>query len=234
LPALPRLAGAVEHGDRPMAPADLATYLDDLERLNRWFGGYRFTAAAVDRLAGHGAARAPLLVADVGGARGDFARWLVRRARGRGRRVRVLVLDRDHTALAAGRERAAGDADVFWLQADAAAPPLRARAVDVATASLTLHHLEPPAAVAMLGALRRVVRLGVVVNDLLRTRLASVLVRIAVRVVSRHPFSRDDGPLSVLRAYRPQEVEELARAAGFARLTVRSYPLFARMTAVGS
>ncbi|MBI2219248.1 MAG: methyltransferase domain-containing protein [Candidatus Rokubacteria bacterium] len=234
LSALPRLAGAVEHGDRAMAASDLATYLDDLERLNRWFGGYRFTAAAMDRLAGDGAAPTPLVVADLGGARGDFARWLVRRARRRGRPVRVLVVDRDHAALAAGRERADGDADVLWVQADATALPLRARAVDVATTSLTLHHLEPPAAVAMLGALRRVARLGVVVNDLLRTRLAYLLVRIAVRALCRHPFSHDDGPLSVLRAYLPREIEELARAAGFSRLAIRTYPLFARTMAVGS
>jgi hypothetical protein len=235
---LPRAVGTLERGDRPMPPADLAAYLDDLDRLNRWFGGYGLSARAIDGLVGDGAASRRVLVADVGGARGDFARWLVRRACRRRRDLAVVVVDRDHSALAAGRSGAGADprADprLLWVQADATALPLRDGGIDVAATSLTLHHVEPPGAVRMLRALRRAARQGVVVNDLLRSRLSYALVALAVRLFSRHPFSREDGPLSVLRAYAPAEVGSLARLAGFMRLRVRRYPPFARLTAVGS
>jgi ubiquinone/menaquinone biosynthesis C-methylase UbiE len=228
-----RAAGAVEHGDRPMTREDLTVYLDDLERLNAWFGGYWLTARGVERLATPHA-NAAVVVADVGGSRGDLAARLVRRGRARRRAVRVIVVDRDHGALVLGRRRHGGERGLAWVQADARALPLRDGGIDVAASALTLHHLEPEDAVATLREMRRAARLGVVVNDLRRTWLAHGLVTLAAWLFARHPFSRHDGPLSVRRAYRSAEVRELARVAGFTRLTLRSHPLLARMTAVGS
>jgi ubiquinone/menaquinone biosynthesis C-methylase UbiE len=231
---LPRAHGAVEHGDGALPPAELGPYLDDLERLNAWFGGYALSVRVIERL---GAAVPPghaLVVADVGGARGDLAIRLVRRARRQRRPIRVIVVDRDEASLVMGQRAAKPWPEILWVQADATALPLRDRSVDVASMALTLHHLEPEAAVKSLGGMRRLARLGVVVNDLLRTRLAHGLVRVTTRLVTRHPASRHDGPLSVLRAYAPGELREIARASGFSRLAVRTHRALARVVAVGS
>ena len=59
--------------------------------------------------------------------------------------------------------------------------------------TLTLHHLEPDAAVGALAEMRRTSRLGVIVNDLLRSRLSFWLVWLATRLLAHHPYARDDG-----------------------------------------
>jgi ubiquinone/menaquinone biosynthesis C-methylase UbiE len=227
-----RATDVLEHGDGPLAPADLGPYLDDLDRLNAWFGGYALTLGVVRRLVPDNVAR-PVVV-DVGGARGDLALRLVRDARPRGRTLRVVVVDRDEAALALGARVAKPYPEIAWVQADAAALPLRAGAVDVAVSSLTLHHLAPDAAVGALAAMRRAARAGVVVNDLVRSRPALVLVWLATRLVARHPFSRHDGPLSVRRAYTADEVSDLLRRAGFTRFVVRRYRVLARLVGVGA
>ncbi|MBI1735626.1 MAG: methyltransferase domain-containing protein [Candidatus Rokubacteria bacterium] len=217
-----------------MAVADLGPYLDDLDRLNAWFGGHALTVRAVRRLVRGERRTRPVVVADVGGARGDLAIRLARDARRRGSALRVVVLDRDEASLALGARAAKPYPEISWVQADAAQLPLRPGAVDVAVTSLTLHHLAPDAVVAALAAMRHAARLGVAVNDLVRSRLALALVWLATRLFTAHPFSRDDGPLSVRRAYAPDELVGLARRAGFTRFAVRRYPALARLVGIGS
>jgi ubiquinone/menaquinone biosynthesis C-methylase UbiE len=229
-----RAADVREHGDAPLPSAELGPYLDDLDRLNAWFGGYWLTGRGVRKLASRLAAGTTLVIADVGGARGDQAMRLAGDARRRGRAARILVIDRGEGALAMGRHATASFPEITFVQADATALPFRDGSIDVATMSLTLHHLEPPAAVAALGELRRVARAGVVVNDLLRSLVSWTFVTLATRLFCRHRFSRADGPLSVRRAYAMRELRELAACAGFARLSIEPHPLLLRLLALGS
>ncbi len=217
-----RVEHAVEWLDRPVLRTDRDAALRDIDRLNTWFGGYWLTRRAIERLTG--GARS-IAVVDVGGGRGDFARRLARGARRRGRRARVIVVDRD--AAVTG-----DDPDVRAVRADATALPFRVGAVDVAIASLLLHHLDPAAAVRGLAEMRAAARRGVVVNDLLRTRVTVALVWVATRLFARHRFARHDGPLSVRRAYAPDELAALAGRAGIGRLHVRRRALLGRVIAV--
>ncbi len=222
---LRRAQGALEYLDRPASPADRLASLADVHRLNAWFGGYWLSEQAIDRLATRVPAAEPVRVIDVGGGRGDLAARLLRRAGRRGRRLHVIVVDRQATALAAG-------AGIVAVRADATALPFRAGAAHVVAAALLLHHLEPADATRCLVEMRAAARSGVVVNDLLRTRLALGLVWLVTRLFTRHAFARHDGPLSVRRAYSPDEIVVLAEKAGVGRPTIRRYPWLGRLVAV--
>jgi len=217
-----RAGHALELLDRPVPAADRDASLRDVDRLNAWFGGYRLTVRAVRGLAPEG----EVLVADVGGGRGGLAARLVAALARDGRRARVIVVDRDAPPASGG--------GVLAVRADATALPFREGAVDVVTASLLLHHLDPDAAARCLGEMRAAARRGVVVNDLLRSRLTLVLVTLVTRLFARHRFSRHDGPLSVRRAYSPRELTVLAGKAGIGRLVVRRHRLLGRVVAVAA
>ena len=88
------------------------------------------------------------------------------------------------------------------------------RSFDVAHASLVLHHLDPPVAVELLREMGRVARLGVVVNDLDRTRVGWVGAWLIGHFLTVNRYTRHDAPLSVRRAYRPQEAAAMLYAAG--------------------
>lgn len=219
----------LEYLDRPLPPDDLAASLADIERLNTRFGGHWLTVREVARQVAH-ADR--VVVLDVGGGRGDLALHLVAWARSTGRAIRVLVLDRDAATAALARRHCAGTPEITVLQADATALPLREAGVDVAVSVLTLHHLEPDAAAAMLAEMRLAARRALIVNDLLRGAVSWLLVRLATALFARHPISRHDGPLSVRRAY---SLDELGVLAGKARITnfhVERYPWLARVVFV--
>jgi ubiquinone/menaquinone biosynthesis C-methylase UbiE len=230
---LARATDAVEVLDRPVAPADRDASLADIERLSAWFGGYALSRRAIEAMLPPGEGRT-WRVLDVGGGRGGFARRLVDRARRRRQPVRVFLVDRDPAMLAAARRDLAAYPEIVPVCADATALPFVHSAVDVATSSLTLHHLPPAGVVAALAEMAAASRTHIVVNDLLRTRLTLFLVSIATRIVARHPISRHDGPLSVRRAYSPAELRILALQAGIARFRIRRHRLLGRLIGVAS
>ena len=92
--------------------------------------------------------------------------------------------------------------------------PAGERSTDIAHASLVLHHLEPDDALALLDRMARVASLGVVVNDLDRSRHGWLGAWLVLHAMTRNRYTLHDGPLSVRRAWRPSEVAAMAASVG--------------------
>ncbi len=198
--------------DMALDAAAMADVLRDLGVVNRYLGGYSTTLDAMARLlpAGHGSVR----VLDVGAGGGDMARRLVAWGRARGRRVEVVSVDLSYGAVLFERDALGGLAEASVVQADVLALPFAAGSFDVAICALFLHHFEQPFAAKILRAMFDVSRYGIVVNDLHRHPLAYAGIWTLTRLLGANPIVRKDGPLSVLRAFRRDDFEELARETG--------------------
>lgn len=195
-------------------PAALRGNLRDLERVNRWLGGTALSARAIDALAGdHGS----LTVLDVGTGAADIPVALLARAARNGRRLQVTGIDSRPEVLVAAVERQPRLGMTPGLElhvGDGRALPFPDRSFDVAHASLLIHHLEPAAAVTLMREMSRVSRRGIVVNDLLRSRVAWLGAWLLSRVATRNRYTRNDAPMSVRRAYTVAELASLMAAAG--------------------
>lgn len=210
-----RLSGVAELLDGPLDdPAALVANLRDLARLNRLTGGVGLSLRAVEALATGGSATTVL---DVGTGGADIPIALLARAARDGRSLAVSATDSRAEVLAAARRARPAIDRIPGLTlaiADGRGLPYPDGAFDVAHASLVVHHLEPDDAVAFLGELRRVARTGIVVNDLVRGRLAWLGTWLAVHTLATGRYTRHDGPLSVRRAYSRQELLDLVDRAG--------------------
>ena len=204
-------------------PQALAANLRDLVRMNRLPGGAAASISAIERLA---RGRRRLSVLDVGTGAGDLPRAFALHARRGGGRWTVVALDRRADVLQLARM--AGGRDVTLVHGDAIALEVADRSVDVAHASLLLHHLEPDDAIRALREMRRVSRLGVVINDLRRGVLPFVMAAPLIVGLSRSEMTRHDGLLSLRRAYTLPELDEMLAAAGL-RVVRRSSPLMPRV-----
>jgi len=88
------------------------------------------------------------------------------------------------------------------------------KSFDVVTASLFLHHLGDDDAVALLREMDRVASEGIVVNDLHRHALAYWSIKGISSAFRVSAMFRNDGPLSVRRAFTRNEMQALALGAG--------------------
>ena len=202
---------------------ELRKNLREMAMLNRLPGGIGDSVRAVERLLGD---QNEATVLDVGTGSGDFVRRLRRR-----RHVEVIASDVRPEILEIAARNLAGTNHVSLLEADARALPLGDGEVDIAHASLLMHHFDPDDAIAALGEMRRVSRLGVVINDLRRGPLPFAMTAAAVLALSRGAYTRHDGVLSARRAYTLSELDTLAVRAGLKRVS-SSARLWPRVTTV--
>ncbi len=206
---------------------DLRTALTGLRRINRWLGGWATTRRALDDLAARIPLGRRLDVLDAGGGSGDAAPVILDWARRRGIEARVVVLD-IHPGIARdagerlrgipGAEVRAGD--LFDVEPGS---------FDVVHAGLFLHHFDGASAARALGAMARIARRGVVVNDLRRHPVPWTLIRWLTLCATRNEALRHDAPLSVGRAFTEGDWRDLGPAAG---LDLRCRPSFAWRWAV--
>jgi ubiquinone/menaquinone biosynthesis C-methylase UbiE len=208
--------------DEPVDDVDeLAANLRDIAFANAHLGG----SAPVVRTVRESGARTVL---DVGCGAGDVALAMVRDSEQRGVIVRVTCLDVSEQMLEIARRATGEHHALAFVRADGGALPYPDRAFDAVTCTLALHHFEPGPATALLRELRRVAKLTPIVCDLRRSALAFVATWLWSRL-SRNRLTRHDAPLSVRRAYTPQEALQLAQLAGWRLPRLRTEPFF-RMT----
>jgi ubiquinone/menaquinone biosynthesis C-methylase UbiE len=210
-----RLTDAVELLDGPLDdPAVLAGNLRDLGRINRRLGGVDLSSVAIDALAAH---RDELTMLDVGTGGADIPVALIERARRHRRRLRVVGIDARPEVLAAAvlaNPAITAIDDLELHVGDGRALRYPDRSYDIAHTSMVIHHLDVDDAVAVLTEMGRVARLGVVVNELQRSRIGWLGAWLIGHLLTRNRLTRHDAPLSVRRAYRPTEMVAMLRSAG--------------------
>lgn len=209
-------------------PKVLRASFEDVRFVNRHIGGSRNIIQAVSTLlegrAGGGPASVLDLATGLGDVPLDLARWGVRR----GLELQIRGIDLRPEIVEMARSYARGQAHLGFEVGDALSLADADESHDIVTTSLSLHHFEPEAAVLLLREMWRLCRVGFVVNDLRRCWPGYLGARFLAAFVFRTRVAKNDGPLSVLRAYTVDEAHDLARQAGIpeASLDVRPAPGF--------
>jgi SAM-dependent methyltransferase len=198
-----------------LPPGEGRASLQDLERINRRWGGYSSTRKLFDR------ATRPdetFSVLDVGAASGDMARF-IRHIRPR---ASVTSFDRVlHHLERAGAPRIAGDA--FRL-------PFGPGSFDFVYSSLFLHHFPDAEVVELFRGFAALARRAVLAVDLERSAISYWFIPATRRVFGWDRITVHDAPVSVAAGFRKHELAALAGQAGLARTEVRSHGIAFRLT----
>lgn len=208
--------------DLSIVGSELEETLDGLERINSLLGGYAPSIAGVDSLA-NGSPTLSLL--DVGTGCADTPRRLAGWANRRSIDFYVQGIDLSPTTVAHARRRSIAYRNIDIELRDLFAMPDDER-FDIVHAALMLHHLADDEAAEALRKMYALSRLGVVINDLHRHPIGYFGSQVLLPILSRNRLVRHDGPISFLRAFRREELLELASRAGLPEPEIRWRPLF--------
>ena len=196
----------------------------ELRRVNRWLGdASALRRSVLTEIERDGAREFSLL--DVGAGTGELLREAARWARGRGIRARLVGLELNARSAAGILEESRELTEVNAVRADALRMPFDAGAFDYVMCSLFTHHFRDDSVVALLGEMSRVARRRVYVIDLHRHPVAYYFYTTVGRLFLHNRLIREDGALSILRAFVPRELKSLAERAGLSRAKVeRRFP----------
>jgi hypothetical protein len=205
----------------------------ELGLVNRWLGGFRATFEPLDRWTGRSG---PATILDVAGGDGDYAEQFLDWAGSRGTPSRVYMVDWHPVTVRLARERRLDG--LLSIRGDALALPFGDQSFDLVHSAAFFHHLSMARACDLLAEMCRVSQRLVIVNDLVRSRLAQASIWALTRGLSTNRLIRHDGPLSVSKAFLPRELEAVARTmehrgySDFRWHMTRTFPY--RMALVGA
>ncbi|MGD0268262.1 MAG: methyltransferase domain-containing protein [Candidatus Sulfotelmatobacter sp.] len=177
--------------------ADVQATLQDIGRVNRWFGGVATTQKMVERLA-RASAISHFSMLEVAAGSGELAEIVQQRLAQRGINLDITLLDRARSHLPRDH----------GVVADALALPFGDDAFDLVTCNLFAHHLQPEQLAQFVREGLRVCRRAVLINDLIRHPVHLALAYAGYPIM-RSRVAWLDGLTSVRRAYVPDEIRNL-------------------------
>jgi ubiquinone/menaquinone biosynthesis C-methylase UbiE len=196
----------------------------ELRRVNRWLGdASALRRSVLTEIETDGAREFSML--DVGAGTGELLRETARWARSRGTRARLVGLELNGRAAEGIVEESREFSEVSAVRADALRMPFDAGAFDYVMCSLLTHHFRDESVVALLREMSRVARRRVYVIDLHRHPVAYYFYKTVGRLFLHNRLIREDGALSILRAFLPRELRSLAERAGLSGARIeRRFP----------
>ncbi|MET0648662.1 MAG: methyltransferase domain-containing protein [Pyrinomonadaceae bacterium] len=215
----------LEHIDKgDYTPEEYEGCLAELRRVNRWLGDVSALRRSVLPDIERGGARAFTLL-DVGAGTGELLREVALAARGRGAAARLVGLELNERAAAGLLEESREFKEVVSVRGDAMRLPFADGAFDYVMCSLFTHHFRDDACVRVFREMARVARRRVYCIDLHRHPVAYYFYTTVGRLILHNRLVREDGALSILRAFRPDELHRLGERAGLKEVKVeRRFP----------
>ena len=165
-------------------------------------------------------------VLDVGAGSGEMLRAVAEFARNQKTKTTLCGLELNARSAKAILENSKNFPEISAVRGDALWLPFSDEAFDYAICTLFTHHFTDENVVKILREMARVSRRKIFVVDLHRHKTAYSLYKIFCAVFRISDFVREDGSLSILRAFKENELKEFAKRANLTGISVERHVPF--------
>lgn len=215
----------LEHLDKgDYTPEEYEECLVELRRVNAWLGDTRALRqtlfADIERLD-----LAKFSILDVGAGSGELLRATALWANQNHRQGSFVGVELNARSARAISEESRKHREISAVQADGFRLPFGDNTFDYAICSLITHHFSDSAVVPFLREMNRIARRAIFAIDLHRNPVAYYFYITVGRLLFRNRLIREDGALSILRSFKPNELEALAHQAELKHIkVVQTFP----------
>ena len=156
---------------------------------------------------------------------GELLRATARWAKQNNRQGKFVGVELNARSARAISEESQKHSEISAVQADGFRLPFVDNTFDYAICSLITHHFCDGAVVTFLREMNRIARRAIFAIDLHRNAMAYYFYITIGRLLFRNRLIREDGALSILRSFKPKELERLAQRAELKNINiVQTFP----------
>ena len=223
----------LEHLDKgDYTPEEYEGCIVELQRINQWLGDAQalrgsLLQAIEERELQH------FKILDVGAGSGELLRVAAKWARESNRRAMLVGLELNARSAQAIVAESSEFPEIQSVRADAFHLPFADAAFDYVLCSLFTHHFKDEPVVQLLREMNRVARRGIFVIDLHRHPIAYYFYTTVGRLFLHNRLIREDGALSILRSFKPDELETLGQQAGLTNVQVKEHANYRLVMSAG-
>ncbi|MHB0755729.1 methyltransferase domain-containing protein [Polaribacter sp. M15] len=183
--------------------------LNKLENINRWLGGNKVTLKGLKSVLKNYPKAQEITIVDIGCGHGDILRDVAKFGRKHHYNFNLLGVDANPTAIAYANELSSEFDELRFKTQDIFSEEFKTQQFDVVLATLFLHHFKEKELISFLGNTLKQTRIGIVVNDLHRHKLAYYLFML-LSVFIKNKMIIEDGLTSVLRGFKRQDLRRIS------------------------
>lgn len=197
--------------DHDLDGEELERILGELDRVNRLLGGYKVTLEGIEKILGSACYAQPVEIIDVGCGNGSMLREVAKMGRSRGIRMKLTGIDISRATVNIARKDSKQFPEIAFETMDASSKEFRERKTDIILCTLTLHHFKDREIEDLMTDFEKVCQMGIVVNDLHRSKLAYYLFKLYAMFFMENEIAKKDGLTSILRSFRREDLEWYGR-----------------------
>ena len=184
--------------------------LDKLGNINKWLGGNRVTLDGIIQLLKNQPKNKTYTIIDLGCGHGDILRQVAKYGRKHQYSFRLIGIDANQDAIAYATELSSEYPNITFKSIDIFSDQFETLNFDIALTTPFLHHFKEEEIKKLLKKLYANANIGLVINDLQRSKLAYGLFKLLGLVITNQMI-KQDGLTSILRAFKREELEEISQ-----------------------
>lgn len=183
---------------------------DKLELINRLLGGNRVTLNGIKKILKNHPKDTKITIIDIGCGHGDILRDVAKFGRNKGYHFQLIGVDANTDAITYANELSTNYKEIEFLNIDVFSKKYESIACDIVLCTLFLHHFSQEELIKILKTNYRKAVIGLVINDLHRSKFAYYLFKLISSFSTNHMIKKD-GLTSILKAFKRKELVDLTR-----------------------
>lgn len=194
--------------------------LRELKTINHLLGGNNVTTSALNIIT-KSSPQESYTIADIGCGGGDMIQVMANWANRKGIQCHFIGIDANPNIIETAKKNLAHLKNVSFICHNIFDSNYLDNKVDIITCTLFTHHFTNKELIGLFQVFFQKSKLALVINDLHRHPLAYYSIKWLTILFSKSPMVKHDGPLSVLRSFKRNELENLIRTSGFLSFDIR-------------
>ena len=195
--------------------------LDKITKINRFLGGNSLTLNGVKELILTVPKSKLITIVDVGCGNGAMLRVLSNYGKENNYSFNLIGIDANAFTVNHAKELSESYSNITFQCEDIFEYDFSQLKCDIILCTLTLHHFKNEEIENLLHPFYANSKLGIVINDLHRSRLAYRLFQIICFLFQLNSMSREDGLTSILRGFKKEELVIFSKKLDFKKYTIQ-------------
>ncbi|WP_432221084.1 methyltransferase domain-containing protein [Flavobacterium sp. TMP13] len=190
---------------------ELRDALDKIAGINQLLGGNKLTVNGVRHLLKKADTTKTITIADVGCGNGDMLRVLANYAKKNNLTFKLIGIDANAFTINYAKKLSTEYSNIEYSCVDIFGENFSTVKYDIVLCTLTLHHFTNDQILNIITTFNKNATIGIVINDLHRSKAAYRLFGVICTLFSLNKMSREDGLVSILRGFKKQELVDFSK-----------------------
>lgn len=199
---------------------ELKAALDQIARINQLLGGNNLTLNGIKKIIKRANTSKQITIADVGCGNGDMLRMLANYGLKKNLNFKLIGIDANVFTVNYAKILSNEYSNIEYLCLDIFSEDFSALQYDIVLCTLTLHHFTNEQILNIITIFNNNASIGIVINDLQRSKLAYRLFKMICMLFNLSKMSREDGLVSILRGFKKNELEEFSKKLNLKNYTI--------------